>query len=106
MPAVPEGLAGALPQTRGDPDQNNQLAEQKCGDVRFWFEAEHPKRQTQADKYPSDDADANIEPKQREKIMPEQTESATQSFVHALFVVGDGNHLRHVKPNANYDQQK
>src|SRR5271168_4688893 len=65
----------------------------------------HPDVQAEGEEQPRDDADAEVEPDQGEKIAAEQRERAAERAVHFLFVVGYGNDLGHVKPHA-HDNQK
>src|SRR5271156_3165189 len=50
----------------------------------------HPDVQAEGKEQPRDDADAEVEPGQGEKIAAEQCERAAERAVHFLFVVGYG----------------
>src|SRR5271156_642214 len=65
----------------------------------------HPDVQAEGEEQPRDDADAEVEPAQREKIAAEQRERAAQGAMHFLFVVGYGDDLGHIKPHP-HDNQK
>src|SRR5580693_10795785 len=66
--AIPDCFAGSLPEARADPDEDHQLAYQECRDVGLRAQLEHPDVEGEGEEQPGDDADAEVDPKQREKI--------------------------------------
>ena len=63
MFAEPDGLAGALPEARGEPEDNQELREHESGAREIGRQVFDPKVQTQTDDNPSDHADTKIKPK-------------------------------------------
>src|SRR5271170_1614878 len=69
--AIPDGFAGSLPEARGNPDYDHELADEKRGDARLRRQNVRPDVQAERKQNPGDDADAQVEPEKRKEIAAE-----------------------------------